>query len=243
MIALADANYIAAHRPPGYVPADERGRNDRDAGERLDACPFDRERDQTRFHLWRFGWRQRDTEIRAAGFAAPHPTDREDPTMPDGYTATTEDAIAIKADELTNHVIGTVRDWFRAQRSPWGTMTHAEQSDLLHGIERLANDLVRDVVRTVAAEDRKVIVAKCEKVEFVEKGLKATFTASQTSEYRHELADSRGMDCLIVVADPSEFRNEERIEADAPKTNQDDLPFADDRPVFDNTAHGQDVRG
>ena len=148
------------------------------------------------------------------------------------------DAVQVKADELTNHVVSTIRDWFRAQRSPWGTMTFDDQRDLLRGIERLADEVIRDIVRVVAAEDRKVIVAKCEKVEFVEKGLKATFSASQTSEYRHELADSRGLDCLIVVADPGAFANEEHLEPDAPKSNQMDM--LDERPVFDSSDNGQD---
>lgn len=69
------------------------------------------------------------------------------------------DAVEIKAEELRNHVVSTVRDWFKAERAPWGTMTHAEQASLLRRAELLAAQVIRDVVRTVAAEDRAVFDA------------------------------------------------------------------------------------
>lgn len=48
------------YQPAGFVPADEKGRQARRGGEPIDDCPFDREKDQTRYHLWRSGWRDED---------------------------------------------------------------------------------------------------------------------------------------------------------------------------------------
>ncbi len=158
------------------------------------------------------------------------------------------EAIRMKADELVANLGHTLKGWFSQQSKPWGLMSHDEQQDLCISMHDFARHTVADVVRCVAAEGRKVIVAGCEKVEFVEKGVKATFLAARSSEHRHALADSRGMECLIVVADVEEFNQVGGPpEPDAPKDNQPDLPLyddkpaidTDDRPVFDNTRTGR----
>ncbi len=148
---------------------------------------------------------------------------------------------AVETIELTTETISTIRDWFRAQTKLWSQMTQGEQSGKLYDIERLVASMVQRMVRVIAADGRKVIVATCAKVAFEQKGVVASFVAKSDSEYRHDLADSRGLDCLIVVADAKAYDSGERPSADAPKDNQPELPLeSDDAPsVFDNTACGR----
>lgn len=153
----------------------------------------------------------------------------------------TETSLSIKSEELTGHIATTMRDWFRGQDTPWKHMRQEDQAGLLEAIQSLARRMIKDIVHTVAAADRKVIVANVDKVEFTEKGVKATLSTSRTSEYRHELADSQGLGVLITVADASIFSNGETLETDAPAGNQANM-FDEDKPVFDQTRNGQDVR-
>lgn len=46
-----------SYAPPGWVAADQRGANDFAAGKAITDCPFSRDSDPTRYHLWRSGWR------------------------------------------------------------------------------------------------------------------------------------------------------------------------------------------
>lgn len=147
--------------------------------------------------------------------------------------------ITMTAATMTADITNALTGWFKAHTKPWSLMSYDEQASLIAAASKLSQDTVREAVQIIAAEGRKVIMAHVEKVEFAEKGIKATLSASKSSEYRHDLADSQGLDVLIVVADAGEFNGGELQEPDAPKDNQESLALDDDRPVFDNTDNGR----
>lgn len=144
----------------------------------------------------------------------------------------------VARETLAVDVAEIVIDWFKAQAKPWQLMTYAEQKTLVDGAEKMARDTIREAVNIIAADGRRVIRATVDKVAFVEKGVQATMMAPQSSEFRHDLADSRGQDVLIVVADAAELMGGEMQQPDAPKDGQPDL-LGEDRPVFDNTRAAQ----
>lgn len=149
-------------------------------------------------------------------------------------------ATELAAETLTADIANTITGWFKAQTKPWQLMSYDEQSALISGASKLSHDTVREAVQIIAAEGRKTISAHLEKVEFGDKGIKATVTASKSSQFRHDLSDAQGLDILIVVADAGEFTGGELQGADAPKNGQEELPLEDDdKPVFDQTDNGQ----
>jgi len=149
-------------------------------------------------------------------------------------------AIDLAAETLTSDVTNTIIGWFKAQTKPYGLMSYDEQASLVAGASKLSQQTIHNAVQIIAADGRKTIAAKIEKVEFGQNGLKATLTASKSSEFRHDLADAQGLFVLVVVADASEFTGGELIEPDAPKDDQKTLFDKEDKPVFDNTASGKE---
>lgn len=137
--------------------------------------------------------------------------------------------------DLGARVAGRIVDAYKALRKPWDIMTHAEQKEICDQAAIIAGDVIREAVTTIAAEDRKIIMAKLKKVAVTDNGYEAALVANRHSEYRHELADAQGMDVLIVVADAGQYLEGAVPEAEAPKDGQPGMFDDNDTPVADNT--------
>jgi hypothetical protein len=135
---------------------------------------------------------------------------------------------------------GDVRDWLLDRvkhiQKPWQQMSEQEQRDMIFAAEDAAGNLVRNAVRIIAAEGRKVITAQLEQVT-VKDGIKAVCTLSKHDPFRHELVDAQGKDVLIVVADASAHMGQQD-DAKPDNLREPGLPLDNDQPVFDNTSHG-----
>jgi hypothetical protein len=143
------------------------------------------------------------------------------------------------SDDVAADVAGAMLDVIKTTQKPWSAMSRMEQGDVIYAVKTKARSLVYATVRRIAADGRQTIVATCKKVEFGDKALKATFEAEKSSEFRHELADSSGKECLIVVADAAPYLGGDYPQEDAPRDGQPDMFDANDDdggPVFDKTA-------
>jgi len=122
----------------------------------------------------------------------------ETPDMPE---------LVIDALTVTGDVRDAILDRIRNLKKPYEQCSEEEQGDIIYGATAIATNLVREVVKIVAAAGRKCIVGDLEQVT-IKDGYKAVITLSKSSEYRHELADSQGKAVLVVVADMEEFVGE-----------------------------------
>lgn len=122
-------------------------------------------------------------------------------------------------------------DRLRQQPKTYGEMSEQEQRETIESATMAVNSMLRRAVALIAADDRKVIVAEVEKVEFKD-GIKAVISCSKSSEYRHDLADAQGQTVLIVVADADKYLGGERPEAEP-----------DQGALFDKTGMGAEDVG
>jgi len=84
----------------------------------------------------------------------------------------------------------------------WPKIPKAKQDDVIERLRKRVDANVRMAVHLIASDGRAVADATLEQVVF-KQGIKAVFTLSADCPTRHQLADSEGKLCLIVVADPS----------------------------------------
>ncbi len=141
-------------------------------------------------------------------------------------TMDVDDRVMLISDGLHSQISDWLVDRIRQLPKTWREMTEQEQREVIESAISASGALVRATVNTVAADERKVIVADLDKVEFKD-GIKAQISCSRTSEYRHELSDAQGQQILIVVADADKYMGGDHPEAEP-----------DQPPLFDRTAAG-----
>lgn len=137
--------------------------------------------------------------------------------------------VELQAETLRGDVRAAICDHFRAQSKPWEQMPEAEQHKFNSGVEKIADNLVREVVRIVASEGRMVIGATLENVT-VKDEIKAVMTMLKSDEGRHAIVDSVGSRVQIVVANAGKFmgqKEDARVDKDQPElamgnVNEDD---------------------
>lgn len=115
----------------------------------------------------------------------------------------------------------------------WTERTEAEQRGTINRTEAFCRQSIREIVRAIAADGRKVMIGKLEQVT-VKDGLKAVLQLSRSDEQRHHLVDAQGSEIMVVVSDAADFMGGEEV-AITPDQQQF---IDDDHPVFDNTAFG-----
>lgn len=85
----------------------------------------------------------------------------------------------------------------------WPKLSKAKQDDVIERLRKRVDSTVRMAVHLIASEGRAVADATLEQVTF-KNGIKAVFNLSKACPTRHQLADSEGKICLIVVADAAD---------------------------------------
>lgn len=135
-------------------------------------------------------------------------------------TPITDETIDLASETLSGDIRDFLLDRIKTFGKPWVAMTEDEQREQIISAKEAANHLVREAVKIIASEGRKVIAATLDKVT-VKDGIKAEISLAKTDELRHELIDSQGQAVLVVVAGVEEFQGE-RAPAD-PMPNQVDM--------------------
>lgn len=113
----------------------------------------------------------------------------------------------VEIGEITENLKGdyvtAICDRFRHAPKTWQEMSEDEQKSYIAGLSEHAENLIRQVVRTVAKNGRTVIEARLEKVT-VKDGIKGEVSVSQFNPDRHALFDSVGDAIMVVVAGSAE---------------------------------------
>lgn len=107
------------------------------------------------------------------------------------------------AEHLKGNYITAICDRFRQAPKTWQEMSEDEQKTYIAGLSEHTENLIRQVVRTVARNGRTVIEARLEKVT-VKDGIKGEVSVSQFNPDRHALFDSVGDAIMVVVAGSAE---------------------------------------
>lgn len=122
------------------------------------------------------------------------------------------EVIETTSETLSGDISAWIVDRIRHLPKTYGEMSEQEQREVIESAVCATNSMIRKAVAMIAADERAVIVAEVEKVEFKD-GVKAILTASKSSEYRHALADAQGQTVLIVVA-ADQYLGGDKPEAD-----------------------------
>ena len=128
----------------------------------------------------------------------------------------------IETDGLQADITGWLVDRLRHQEKPYAEMSEAEQREVIESAQKATADLLREVVKKIAADERKVIQADLKNVTRDADKIVGKLECPKSSEYRHDLFDATGRTVLIVVADADEYMGGEMPEADADQKTIDD---------------------
>lgn len=145
-------------------------------------------------------------------------------------TTETVDATTLDTETLAGDLTTALLDRVRNLQKPYQQLTFGEQNILIGGLRQAVNDMVRNVVHTIAADGRKVLMAEIEKVE-VKDGMKAVISMNRRDENRLDLIDATGSTVLIVLAGASQYMGGENPAAEPDQTS---LITGDDKPVADS---------
>lgn len=126
--------------------------------------------------------------------------------------------VELAADTLRGDVRDSILDWMKATPKPWSQMGEQEQRDLAAAANRYAGQLVREVCKLVAANERPSIVATL--VEYKEKdGVEAKLKLPSKGEVVAALHEACGREVLVVTSGAEEFMgqaSDAKIDADQP---------------------------
>lgn len=111
-----------------------------------------------------------------------------------------KDTLNMTSGQVAGDLLKALVQEIRLLPEPWVKMPKAKQDDVIERLRMRVEDMVRMAVHLIASEGRAVADATLEQVTF-KNGIKAVFNLSKSCPARHDLADSEGKLCLIVVAD------------------------------------------
>lgn len=121
----------------------------------------------------------------------------------------------------------------------WQKLNESRQNEVIERLQTQITHAVGRAVYTIASAERTTLVGKLEQVNSKEK-IKATFVIDPRAEGRHELSDTVGKDCLLVIASSSEYLDGiDQIKAD-PDQSPLDLNGGD-RDMSQDGAWGADL--
>lgn len=115
-----------------------------------------------------------------------------------------ENPVEIARDTLGRDILQVCLQEIRAIPNVWQKLPEAKQQDVIDRVILAVSTSVKKAVRILAADNRPTIDGILESVA-IKDGIKATFKVSQMNPNRHELIDSQGKVCLLVVASAAEM--------------------------------------
>ncbi len=113
---------------------------------------------------------------------------------------TTENNILeMTADSVGRDLLQALVTELKLLPKPWVALTKAKQDDVIDRLRSRVEYQIKMAVHVLASDGRTTIAADLEQVT-AKDGIKAQFKISQASQGRHDLFDSVGRACLIVLA-------------------------------------------
>ena len=114
------------------------------------------------------------------------------------------EAPQIAAETMLGDLMQLVIDELKAAPDIWPKLGERWQHDVIDRTRQRVEDAVRQCVHIIASDHRPTIVATVESVT-VKDGIKAVLTLPKSDTQRHELFDSAGRSCLIVVGGAEDY--------------------------------------
>lgn len=118
-----------------------------------------------------------------------------------------DEEISLAAGTLTGDVRDALLGHIKAQKKPWPQLSQFEQTDVISAANTIAENLVRQAVRVIAAQGRETISAKLDKVE-IKDGLKLTATCLKREQTMLALGLAQGHEVLIIAASADDYTGE-----------------------------------
>lgn len=131
--------------------------------------------------------------------------------------ATTEPLADISAATMVNDLMSITLDELKQAPDAWQKLTEDEQDAAIQRIENRVKEAVRQAINLVASGGYVRVPATVDAIA-IKGEVKATLKvkAMPTDRSLHELFESQGRSCLIVLADAEEFAGQpHQHEADA----------------------------
>lgn len=128
------------------------------------------------------------------------------------------------ASELLEHdLIQTCLDQLRGQTVPFGKLSEQAQQDTIERLTLGVKDAVRVAIRTIAANGVVTIPVDIKRVQVDAKNLTVTATVDGKDPKKHDLVDSAGHLCLLVMA-PDDYS--EGLDGIKAERDQRELPLS-----------------
>lgn len=110
---------------------------------------------------------------------------------------------AMTADTIGKDLLSALVTEIRLLPKPWEQLTKAKQDDIIDRLRERVGSNIKMAVHMLAAQGRVTVVADLDQITRKD-GIKAVFKINSNTEGRHELFDSEGKACLIIVADAAD---------------------------------------
>jgi uncharacterized protein YbjQ (UPF0145 family) len=128
------------------------------------------------------------------------------------------------ASELLEHdLVQTVLDQLRGQTTNYGSLSEKAQQDTIERVTLGVKDAVHVAIRTIAANGVVTIPVDIKRVQVDAKHLTVTATVDGKDPKKHDLVDSAGHLCLLVMA-PNDY--DEGLDGITPERDQRELPLS-----------------
>ncbi len=118
--------------------------------------------------------------------------------------ANTPDTKTMTINRIGRSLLETMVQELRMLPKPWPKLSRSEQDEVIDRARESVFDGVVQAVNLIASDGRAVAEATLKKVVFKNR-IVAEFELSKSCPARHQLADSEGELCLIVVADAADY--------------------------------------
>jgi ribosome modulation factor len=140
--------------------------------------------------------------------------------QPENETQTLEkeekDIREMTADSIGRDILQALVQEIKLLPKSWAELSQAKQDEVIDRLRNRVDYNVKMAVHLIASDNRTTVIGDLESITNKD-GIKCTFKVSGNAVGRHELFDSVGKACLLVVADADEFvggMNDVKGEAD-----------------------------
>ncbi|WP_337881835.1 ribosome modulation factor [Chromobacterium haemolyticum] len=114
-----------------------------------------------------------------------------------------KDVRAMTSDTIGKDLLSAMVQEMKLLPDVWVKLNQQRQDDVIERLRKRIDHNVRMAVHILASEGRTVVVGELDQVVRKD-GIKAVFKINSAAAGRHDLFDSEGKACLIVVADAGE---------------------------------------
>jgi len=130
---------------------------------------------------------------------------KEQPENENQTPATEEkDIREMTADSIGRDILQALVQEIKLMPKSWAELSQAKQDEVIDRLRNRVDYNVKMAVHLIASDNRTTVIGDLESITNKD-GIKCTFKVSGNAGGRHELFDSVGKACLLVVADADEF--------------------------------------